>query len=312
MHFPALTHGVALLAGAAMGATTVLFGAPPRAAALASSPSADAESTAAVELRPSPPIGAALRDHRAHDAAQQATIGGLERALQECRSTRPREMAPPREAAARDGADPDTTAADAARPGADADPVPGALPAADPELAALEPFDAANELDLPHRGRLGPRTIPVVECIDYDCPYCYRARATVARLLDNHDDVSFRVLHNPLAIHPNAAMAARAAVAAQRQDAGWPMHEALFDDRSLRTVETLSAKAESLGLDPARFARDLMSEEVGREVASQAAVCRNADARGTPTFFVGGDLVMGAQGYATLVEAVESERQEQR
>ena len=88
------------------------------------------------------------------------------------------------------------------------------------------------------------------------------------------------------------------------------MHEALFDDRQLRSVEGLVSMAVSLGLDGPRFEADLLSADVGREVASHAAVCSNADARGTPTFFVGGDLVIGAQGYDALAEAVRAERLE--
>lgn len=68
--------------------------------------------------------------------------------------------------------------------------------------------------------------------------------------------------------------------------------------------------AAELGLDASRFEQDMLSEEVGSEVASQARVCANADARGTPSFFVGGDLVMGTRGYEALAKAVASERLE--
>lgn len=184
------------------------------------------------------------------------------------------------------------------------------MPEADPDLSRLGPFEAAQELDLPRRGSDAGEAIPIVECVDYDCPYCYRARAGVDKLLALHEDVSFQVLHNPLPMHPDSAIAARAMVAAGRQGRAWEMHEALFDDRHMRTIETLVAKAESFGLDGPRFEREMMSEDVGREVASQQRVCANADARGTPAFFVGGDLVMGAQGYEALADAVEHERLE--
>ena len=152
----------------------------------------------------------------------------------------------------------------------------------------------------------------VVECIDYDCPYCRKAQASVDQLLDQHPQVAFHVLANPLSMHPGAPIAARAAVAAGDQGEFWAMHEALFEDPAARTVEALVAKARALGLDVERFERDLLSESVGRRVATQAAVCLGAGARGTPSFFVGGDLVTGAQGYEPLADAVEFELSQRR
>ncbi len=190
---------------------------------------------------------------------------------------------------------------------ADVDPEP-ALPAADEALAATDPEQAPAALSLPRLGSTNEAAVPVVECLDYDCPFCRRSQATVSELLDRHDDVAFHVLQNPLAMHEGAVLAARAALAAQAQGQFWAMHEALFDDRELRTVPALVAKATALGMDAARFEHDLSSEEIGRQVATQAAVCTNAGARGTPSFFVGGDLVPGAQGYQVLAEALEFEK----
>ncbi len=187
-------------------------------------------------------------------------------------------------------------------------PSPGSsLPEPDAALAQTEPERAPAVLKLPQRGSTDDDAIAVVECFDYDCPFCRRSQAVVDQLIDQHPQVSFHVLANPLAMHPNATLAARAALAAGEQGEFWAMHDALFADLELRSVETLVAKAAELGLDGERFERDLLSDALGRRVATQAAVCTNAGARGTPSFFVGGDLVVGARGYEALAESVEFE-----
>ncbi len=181
------------------------------------------------------------------------------------------------------------------------------LPAADEALSSTDPQHVAERLELPTLGSTRADAIDVVECMDYDCPFCRKAQASIAELLERHPEVSFHVLNNPLPSHAGAAIAARAAVAAGDQGHYFEMHAALFEDRDARTVPALLDKARALGLDVERFEADMMSEDVGRRVATQAAVCDSAGARGTPSFFVGGDLVVGAQGYQALADSLEFE-----
>ncbi len=58
------------------------------------------------------------------------------------------------------------------------------------------------------------------------------------------------------------------------------------------------------GLDVARFGADLPSDRTAAAIATQREVCTSHGARGTPSFFVGSDLLTGAQEYEALAEAV--------
>ena len=65
--------------------------------------------------------------------------------------------------------------------------------------------------------------------------------------------------HLPLTdVHPNAALSAEAAEAADRQGAFWPMHDLLLGhQQELRPVDLVRYAAE-LGLDVHQFREDLL------------------------------------------------------
>jgi hypothetical protein len=98
-----------------------------------------------------------------------------------------------------------------------------------------ERFKISTE-GLPKKGASAFARVAVVECGDFDCPYCQRATKTIDRVIaDYPSQVSFYFLHNPLSFHPNAESAARAAVAADKQGKFWEMHDKLFADQESRT-----------------------------------------------------------------------------
>lgn len=192
----------------------------------------------------------------------------------------------------------------------------------DPTLAARrsapalpEPTDAARSVDpeqaIAHFGLVGTAQgapVSIVECGGYDCSFCRRARATMAALAERYGgQVSLHFLQMPLDMHPTGELAARAALAAGRQGRYWAMHEALFDDGGLRTEAGLVDLAESVGIDPDRFARDLADPELAQQVADQREVCTAAGARGTPSFFINGDLLVGSQAIEAFTEIIDDE-----
>ena len=65
--------------------------------------------------------------------------------------------------------------------------------------------------------------------IDFECLYCGQAEPVVRALLANFGDLRYVWRHMPLIdVHPNAALSAEAAEAADRQRAFWPMHDLLL------------------------------------------------------------------------------------
>lgn len=145
--------------------------------------------------------------------------------------------------------------------------------------------------------------VRLVECGSYSCPFCRRSEKTVAAIRERHDDVAFAFL-----TMPNDAIGvvqATAAIAAERQDQAWAVHRALFAERPADR-EAVLALAKALELDVERFTRDLDDPEVLGEVARRRQVCLAAGAKGTPTFFVNGDLLVGEVGEEQMSAAIEA------
>jgi Na+/H+ antiporter NhaA len=148
--------------------------------------------------------------------------------------------------------------------------------------------------------------VTVIEYGDYECPYCRRAAGSVRALLDAFEgQVRFVFRHLPLTdVHPNAALAAEAAEAAGAQDAFWPMHDLLFAHQDALQFADLVRYADELGLDTARFERDLQTARFAPRVAQDVNSAEEAGVAGTPTFFIDEILHRGGYDRASLTEAV--------
>ena len=120
---------------------------------------------------------------------------------------------------------------------------------------------------------------------DYECPFC---AAVENRLRGLALRVAFR--HFPVrSSHPRAHAAACAAEAAGRQDAFWPMHDALFEDQGRLEDPHLWARAQRLGLDLERFDADRRSAAVADRVRADFRGGVRAGVATTPTLFVDGE-----------------------
>jgi protein-disulfide isomerase len=164
-----------------------------------------------------------------------------------------------------------------------------------------------DTLDLPRKGASGYARVALVECGDFDCPFCSRARTTVDDVIAAYPTLTVYWLHNPLAHHAGAEPAARAAVAANNQGKFWEMHDKLFADTSKRTDADFSDMARELGLDITQFEADFASETTKELVEKQAKICRDNDATSTPSFFINGRLLTGARSKEEFAVTIDKE-----
>jgi protein-disulfide isomerase len=132
----------------------------------------------------------------------------------------------------------------------------------------------------------GPASAPLVIVYgDYECPYCAALELKLHALPLR---VAFR--HFPIrGAHPRAIAAACAAEAAGRQDAFWPMHDALFADQGRLEDPHLWARAERLGLDLARFDADRRDPVIAERITADFRGGVRAGVPTTPTMFFAGD-----------------------
>jgi protein-disulfide isomerase len=153
----------------------------------------------------------------------------------------------------------------------------------------------------------GPSRAPItiVEFADYECPFCARAEAIVHAVEQAHPgEVRFFFKNLPLPFHTHARLMARAAVAADAQGHFWEMHDRLFTLASPVDRPALDRAAQDLGLDVTRFDRDLDDASLDARIDADDADGKTLGVKGTPTFFVNGRRIVGAQPAAVFEKAI--------
>ncbi len=113
--------------------------------------------------------------------------------------------------------------------------------------------------------------------------------------------------HMPLRSHRKAEIAAIAAQAAHRQGKAWEMHKKLFENRRALDRADLEKYAEQLGLDVAKFKTDMDDPTVKAEVLADQKAAIAAGVRSTPTCYINGQPIRGAQPFAAFAAVVEAE-----
>ncbi|MBM3766967.1 MAG: hypothetical protein FJW32_16380, partial [Acidobacteria bacterium] len=152
-----------------------------------------------------------------------------------------------------------------------------------------------------------PAPVRVEVYSDFQCPFCAAFAQPVHQLHASGVDVAFK--HFPLSFHPDAQLAHQAAAAAGLQGKFWEMHDLLFANREALKRNHLVDYAKKLGLDAARFAKDLESDAVKQAVEADKADGAKRNVNGTPTLFVNGKSYSGAK---TLEQMQQLVRDEQR
>ncbi len=173
-----------------------------------------------------------------------------------------------------------------------------------------EAVGRAQEVALGNAPVRGPDDAPVtiVEFSDFQCPFCTRVHPTLLRLLEDYpQSVRLAFKHFPLDFHQDAPLAHRASIAAGNQGRFWEMHDRIFANGRDLSRETLMSHARALGLDMSRFVTDLDAEATGQRMRADIAEGNRLGITGTPTFYINGRVVAGAQPYENFRALVERE-----
>jgi protein-disulfide isomerase len=171
-----------------------------------------------------------------------------------------------------------------------------------PAAMAVEP------LVVPGAPVKGPRqaAVTIVEFSDFQCPFCANAQAVLRQVLETYPgDVKLVYRHFPLERHSQAKLAAEAAECAAQQGKFWEYHDQLFASAAELTRTRLQSLAETVGLEPQGFSTCLESGASAARVAEDLAAGKKAGVVGTPTFFVNGRMLEGAQPFAAFKKIVD-------
>ncbi len=153
--------------------------------------------------------------------------------------------------------------------------------------------------------------VTIIEFSDYQCPFCKKFYdETEKQLIKDYVEtgkVKFVYRDFPLdSIHPLARKAAEAAECADEQGKFWEYHDKLFETQKLDEA-SLKQHAKDLGLDTEQFNSCLDSGKYKDEVQKDLDDGIKAGVTGTPTFFINGKKVVGAQPYSVIKQIIDDE-----
>ncbi len=154
--------------------------------------------------------------------------------------------------------------------------------------------------------RGNPRApVTIVEFSDYTCGYCAKAETELARLQEIYKDKVQLILKD----YPRMEASEKplqAAHCAGEQGKQAEYHRALFaNQKALGQAETLNKLAGEVGLDAPRFAACLDEGRYAARVRQDKEDGDRAGVSGTPTFFINGRMLQGAQPLATFREVID-------
>jgi protein-disulfide isomerase len=135
--------------------------------------------------------------------------------------------------------------------------------------------------------------ITVVEFFDYNCGYCKRGFAEIAKLVEQDKNVRVVFKEFPI-LRDESEQAAKVALAARMQGKYWEVHSDLITTRGLVNEAVGLKVAEKHGLDIEKLKADMASPEVKAELDRVKALAQTLQINGTPHFLVGDRAIGGA------------------
>ena len=167
--------------------------------------------------------------------------------------------------------------------------------------AAVDPSQftlrAANTINSP-----GAK-VTIVEFSDFQCPFCSRFHTTVeAQLMKDYvqtGQVTFVYKHSAF-LGQESVWSAQAAECAADQGKFWDYHDLLFtrqngENQGAFNKDKLVGFAQELKLDMTKFEPCLTNDATLARVQADTQEGQQAGVRGTPTFFINGQPLVGAQ-----------------
>lgn len=187
--------------------------------------------------------------------------------------------------------------------------------------------------------------VEIIEFSDFECPFCGKFYTeTFGQIEKNYVDtgkVKVAFKHLPLPFHPTAKKSAEAAECAGEiggSDTFWKMHDMIFENQGqlsalakevknkedavvlfeiktqtgtvyyelLDLVNKFKESADNFGLDKSKFNACIDNGETISKIENNLKEASKLGASGTPTFFINGVKVVGAQPYPAFEQAIEA------
>ncbi len=157
---------------------------------------------------------------------------------------------------------------------------------------------------------LGPADAPVtiIEFSDYECPYCRKWFTEAWPQIQKTYAGKVRLVYRdfPLSFHANSQSAALAARCAADQGKYWEYHDLLFSGAALG-LDTYTSFANQLKFDMTQFQDCIRSQKYANDVQADFQYGSSLGVTGTPTFFIDGIPLVGAQPFSAFKTIIDRE-----
>lgn len=158
--------------------------------------------------------------------------------------------------------------------------------------------------------------VTVYEMSDFQCPFCKRHVDQTLPVLEREYIATGKVrwvfINYPLtSIHPNAVPAAELAMCAGRQGKFWEAHHLVFRTQKVWAPlkdpgPFLASLVDSLGLSRTAVLPCLEQGQTRKEIQTDAEGSARAGAQSTPSFYIEGGLMVGAQPIEIFRQVLDS------
>ncbi len=183
-------------------------------------------------------------------------------------------------------------------------------------VALAAPLSAQDTLLAPRtKGKAGA-AVTVYEMSDFQCPFCRRFAIETFPLIEKEYIATGKVrwvfINYPLtSLHPNAVPAAEFAACAARQGKFWPAHDLLYESQErwaglknpgpffLSLIASVSVRREPM-------IACLDRGETPALVRSDAEGAARSGATSTPSFYIEGGMLSGAQPIGVFRQVLDS------
>ena len=163
--------------------------------------------------------------------------------------------------------------------------------------------------DAPYFGNKEAK-VQIVEFSDFQCPFCARGADVLKEIKAKYGkkvQVAFKQYHLPF--HKDARPAALASLCAneQKTDYFWKLHDWMFANQQKLDNKSLKEAAKSFGMDEKKFSDCLDNNKLMAKVQANIDEGQAIGVKSTPTFFVNGQLVSGAQPIEIFSDIIDEE-----
>jgi protein-disulfide isomerase len=138
--------------------------------------------------------------------------------------------------------------------------------------------------------------VSIIEFFDYQCPYCKDATPVFLNAMTLDKNIRMVFKEFPI-FGENSELAAKAALAANRQNQYVAMHKALMEIRQPINEELIIKTAQSLKLNIDQLKRDMSDPQITNEIQSSRKLAEQLGVRGTPVFLIAATPKWTNQGW---------------